>query len=273
VSKHLKFCAGAWGFRQVEIPAYLEACARLGLAYAEMNLTDAPGTRHLGPSPSPAELEAMGKAERAAGVKVVCLCVGNDFTTPDAEKARQSIARVKGYVDLAADCGAEVIRVCAGWTPFESLRNESYRRCASALAEVGAYGQEKGVLIALENHGGPTATAAQVRRILELAECPNVKANFDGGNFAKCKEDPLAAYQVLRGLIGYTHWKDVRPADGELEYCALGDGITDWSPIVQGLLADGYDGYWTLEYEEPADVEAGMRKCIEVVRAAAAAKT
>ena len=271
MSKQLKLCAGAWGFREVDIPEYLAACGRLGFRFAEMNLTDAPGTRHLSPDPAKPELDAMARAEEAAGVKVVCLCVGNDFTGPDAEAVRASVGQVKGYVDIAADYGAEVIRVFAGWTAFESLRAEHYQRCAAALAEVGAHGQDKGVLIALENHGGPTATAAQVRRLLELADHPNVKANFDGGNFAKCKEDPLAAYAVLRGRIGYTHWKDVRAAGDELEYCALGDGITDWAPLVQGLLDDGYDGYWAMEYEEPADVEAGMQRCIDALAAAAAA--
>jgi len=269
VARDLKLCAGAWGFRQMEIPAYLEACAGLGLRYAEMNLTDAPGTRHLSSDPSRSELDAMAAAEKAAGVKVVCLCVGNDFTDADPERVRASVAQVTGYVDMAVDYGAEVLRVFAGWTPFESLRAEHYERCGAALAQVGAHGQDRGVLIALENHGGPTATAAQVARLLDLAGHPNVVANFDGGNFAHCREDPLAAYHVLRGRIGYTHWKDVRPAAGELEYCALGDGITDWAPLVRAMLADGYDGYWTMEYEEPADVVAGMRKCIQVVRAAA----
>lgn len=267
MAKELKLCAGAWGFRMVEIPAYLDACARLGFRFAEMNLTDAPGTKHLSDAPARADLDAMAAAEKAAGVKIVCLCVGNDFT--DAEGAAASVAQVKGYVDIAADYGVEVVRVFAGWTPFEQLGTDSYGRCAAALAEVGEHARDKSVLIALENHGGPTATGAQVRRILELADHPNVQANFDGGNFAMSKEDPLAACQVLRGRIGYTHWKDVRAAGEELEYCALGDGITDWAPVVRALLADGYDGYWAMEYEEPADVEAGMRKCIDVVRAAA----
>jgi sugar phosphate isomerase/epimerase len=121
----------------------------------------------------------------------------------------------------------------------------------------------------LENHGGPTATGAQVRRLLQLADHPNVKANYDGGNFAHSKEDPLSALQILRGRIGYTHWKDVRLADGQLEYCALGDGLTDWTLVIHALLKDGYRGYWTMEYEDPGDVEAGMKKCIRVVAAAA----
>jgi len=263
----LKLCAGAWGFRKVAIPAYLDACAALGFRYAEMNLTNAAGTKHLGEDFSGTALDAMAAAEKASGVKIVCLCGGSDFTEP--EKAAASVSQVSGYVDIAADYGIDAVRVFAGWTPFERLAPDSYDRCAAGLAEVGEHARGKSVLIALENHGGPTATGAQVRRILELADHPNVQANFDGGNFAMAKEDPLSAWLVLRGRIGYTHWKDVRVAGGKLEYCALGDGITDWAPLVRALLADGYAGYWAMEYEEPSDVEAGMRKCIDVVQAAA----
>ncbi|MBN1674788.1 MAG: sugar phosphate isomerase/epimerase [Kiritimatiellae bacterium] len=265
----LKLCAGAWGFREIEIPAYLEACARLGFPYAEMNLGDNPAVKHLATLPDTGALSAMAEAEQASGVKVVCFCVGNDFTKPDQTKLGEDIARLKKQIDIAGDGGVEVIRVFAGFTPFESLNEDSYRRCADALAVVGQHGQDKGVLVALENHGGPTATGAQVRRLLEMANHPNVKANYDGGNFAHCREDPLSAYLVLRGRIGYTHWKDVRIVDGQLEYCALGDGVTDWAPVVRALIEDGYDGYWTMEYEEPSDVETGMRKCIDVVTQAA----
>lgn len=266
MSDALKLCAGAWGFRQMEIPAYLDACAELGFPCAEMNVSDDPQVCHLRPTNRPEVLDAMAKAERQSGVKVVCLCAGNDFTGDDPS-VRRSIEAVKGQIDLAADVGAEVIRVFAGWTAFEQMRDQTYRRCGEALCEVGEYGQGKGVLVALENHGGPAGTAAQVRRILELTGHANVKANYDGGNFAFCREDPLGAYEVLREWVGYTHWKDVIFVDGRPEYCALGDGITDWAPVVRALLRDGYQGYWTMEYEEPSDIDVGMRKCIDVVTA------
>ena len=264
----MKLCAGAWGFREMDIPAYFEAAARLGFRYVEMNLTDMAGTKHLPNHPTRAQLDAMADAERAAGVKVVCFCGGSDFTQADDEAVRADIELMREYVDLAADYGVEIVRVFAGWTEFADLRSDSPHRCAAALAEIGARAQDKGVLIGLENHGGPAGTAAQVLRLLTLADCPAVVSVFDGGNFAIHEEDPLAAYEVLRDRVGYTHWKDVRTVDGKLDYCALGDGITDWTPLVAALLAHGYDGYWTMEYEETHDVEAGMQKCIDVVTAA-----
>ncbi len=265
----IKLCAGGWGFREMEMPAYFAAAAGLGFRWAEMNLTDLPAARHLPVQPTRAQLDAMADAERAAGVKVVCFCGGSDFTQEDPAAVAADVAQVGRYVDMAADYGVEFVRVFAGWTEFADLRADSYARCAAALAEVGAHAADKGVTICLENHGGPAGTAAQVARLLTLADCPAVVSNFDGGNFAMAQEDPLSAYHVLRDRIGYTHWKDVRPAAGKLEYCALGDGITDWAPLVAALLADGYDGYWTMEYEEPADIADGMRKCIDVVTAAA----
>jgi sugar phosphate isomerase/epimerase len=271
MSKELKLCAGAWGFREMEIPVYLDAAKRLGLHHAEMNLTDHPGTRHLrrDPLPDKTDLDAMAKASEASGVKIVCFCAGNDFTVDDPERLKQSIEKAKGYVNVAGDYGVEFVRLVAGHTPFAELRREHYERCARSLAEVGAHAAGKNVTICLENHGGSTGTGAQVKRILELADHPSVTANYDAGNFAICKEDPLSAALVLGDLIGYTHWKDVRVVDGELAYCALGDGVTECGPVVQALLGQGYDGYWGVEYEEPSDVERGTQKCIDVLLAAA----
>ena len=44
-----------------------------------------------------------------------------------------------------------------------------------------------------------------------------------------------------------------------------GAGITERTPAGRALPADGR---WIMEHEEPANVEAGMRRCIEVVMAA-----
>ncbi|MFO7956087.1 MAG: TIM barrel protein, partial [Candidatus Brocadiia bacterium] len=124
----------------------------------------------------------------------------------------------------------------------------------------------KGVRVALENHGGLSSTGAEMLRLLDLADHPNVFANYDGGNFALHGEDPVSAYLLLRGDIGYTHWKGVCANGDELTACALGEGIIDWTPVVNGLLADAYDGYWTLELPEGEGMEAALKRSMEYLR-------
>ena len=40
-----------------------------------------------------------------------------------------------------------------------------------------------------------------------------------------------------------------------MQYCRLNEGTIDYKPIFAEL-NKFYEGYWTLEYEEPKDVEA-----------------
>jgi sugar phosphate isomerase/epimerase len=248
---------------------YFAASRELGCRYVEINVGRPPNVRHAGIDFTDAEVAALKEKAARAGVQMVAATLSNDFTTADLARLRDQIETTARAATVAARCGAEVVRVFAGWTPFEKLTTATYERCAASLRELGERCAALGVLVAVENHGGITATAAQVRRLLELADHPNVKANYDGGNFAHAKEDPLAAWNVLHDRAGYAHFKDVRPQDGALHYCALGDGISDWPPVVQAMLRDGYAGYWTIEYEEPEDCVEGTRKCIDVLRRAA----
>jgi sugar phosphate isomerase/epimerase len=106
------------------------------------------------------------------------------------------------------------------------------------------------------------------KRLLDLADHPNVRANFDPGNFAYCREDPLAAWMVLHDLVGYAHFKDVQVRNSALQYCSLGDGVTDWPPLIEAMLRDDYHGYWAIEYEEPSDCVQGTERCLQVLRTA-----
>ncbi len=267
----VKLALGAWGYREYSLEQMCDAAKRLGLGYVEINCTGSDKIDHLPEVPGPAELARMKAAAEAAGVQVCGWCASNNFTVDDAAARQAGVDMIKRTIDAAQAGGVPVVRVFAGWDGFASLGARKYEQCAAALRECGRHAEGTDVLVALENHGGPTATAAQVLRILDLVDHPQVQANFDGGNFAHCMEDPLAAYRVLRGRIGYTHWKDVKSVDGKLEYTDLENGLSEWAPVVHAMLADGYDGFWVIEYEEVADVEEGTMRCVKVVRDAVAA--
>ncbi|NUP99351.1 MAG: sugar phosphate isomerase/epimerase [Armatimonadetes bacterium] len=267
----LKLACGAWGFREYSLEAMCQAAKRLGFDYVELNCTTSDKIDHLPQVPGKNEIARMHAAAEAAGVRICGWCASNNFTTADETARKESVDVIRRTIDAAAAAQVPVVRVFAGWDKFETLTTAKYEQCAAALRKCGEHAEGSGVIVALENHGGPTATAAQVLRLLTLCDHPSVLANFDGGNFAHSREDPLAAYQVLRGQIGYTHWKDVKAVDGELEYTDLKQGLSDWPPVVQALLADNYQGFWTIEYEEPKDAEEGTMRCVEVIRAAAQA--
>ncbi len=267
----VKFACAAWGFREMSLPEYFEAAKGLGLDFVEVNVS--PNTpRHLTYDASDAEIEAMVRQASDAGVTVVALAGGNNFAAADLDA---EIASVRRQIDMAALAGAEVLRIFAGWVGPSQFTDETFRRISDALKQVGEYGAAAGVRVAVENHGGITATGAQCRRLLADAaagmsvteiEKP-LGLNFDPANFRHAGEDALAALMVTGELINYSHWKDVRYEGDRPEYCAVGEGVIDWAPIVETLVRNGFDGYWAIEYENVADVIRGTRASLEYLRA------
>ncbi len=248
-----RFACAAWGFREMTLPEYFAASKALGIDLIEVNVS--PNTpKHLTYEATDEEVAAMVALAEDAGVTVVALAGGNNFAAADLD---DEIAKVKRQIDMTAMAGADVLRLFAGWIGASQFSDDTFHRISEALQTVGEYAESAGVLIGVENHGGVTATGAQCLRLLAPVESPAVGLNFDPANFRHASEDAMSALLVTCDLINYSHWKDVLYEDDKPEYCAVGDGVIDWQPIVDHLLAVGYDGYWAIEYEAIEDIERG----------------
>jgi sugar phosphate isomerase/epimerase len=95
--------------------------------------------------------------------------------------------------------------------------------------------------VALENHGGITATAEQLISLVKAVDHPWFGVNLDSGNFKT--EDP---YQDLEKLAPYavvTQFKSEIQPKGQPKEKA------DYNRLVSILRKANYSGYVILEYE------------------------
>lgn len=260
----MKVACAAWGFREMKLDEYFEAVRALGIPFVEVNCTQSV-PKHLSPKATPEEAKQISELAQSLGVKVVALAASNDFTTENEASWRNHVEAVKYVVDLAEAAGAEVVRIFAGWT--QKVDNAAFERAARGIREVGEYAEAKGIAIAVENHGGITATGEQCAKLLGLVgELPNVGLNYDPANFAYYGEDPLHALKAIGKRVAYCHLKDVRRTpDGKPEYCAVGDGEINWAPIFEELRSF-YVGYLAVEYERSEDVVDGTKRSLETIR-------
>ncbi|MCC7354121.1 MAG: sugar phosphate isomerase/epimerase [Anaerolineae bacterium] len=250
-------CAG-WGFRELSLPDYLHAAASLGLPAVEINVSH--GTpKHLLADCTDAQVDEVTRWAKEAGVRVVSLAGGSDFTSPDAVALQAQICQVQRLVDIAVRLGAGVVRVFCGAEDREDVPEEIYTRLHYAFNQAGDYAQRCGVQLAVENHGGPTLNGHRIARIMRGVRSPAVGINYDPANFLKMGVDPLIALRQILPWVNYSHWKDVRWANGDTAYCGVGEGEIHWEPIVRVLVQGGFAGYWAIEYEAPEDVERGTR--------------
>ncbi|MGC1275633.1 MAG: sugar phosphate isomerase/epimerase family protein [Planctomycetaceae bacterium] len=189
------------------------------------------------------------------GVEISGTAIGNDFCVPEGPQWAAQINLCKDWIDRASILGAPVIRIFAGRVPDGDTEENAVKRCAVAIDECLKYAARRGVFLALENHGGITATPAQMLKIVEAVEpSPWFGVNFDSGNFRT--DDP---YRDLALIAPYAVNAQVKAS------VFVGDKKqpADFERIV-GILKDAdYRGYVVLEYEEPDDALTEIPKLVE----------
>ncbi|HTU34754.1 MAG TPA: sugar phosphate isomerase/epimerase family protein [Candidatus Acidoferrum sp.] len=148
--------------------------------------------------------------------------------------------------------GARIIRVFSYWRTIEP--EQCLDAVATALDELAAKAAPLGLTIGLENeHACNIATAAESARILDMVKRPNLMLVWDPANAYVAGEIPFPdGYNLLPpGRIVHVHAKDCEVFNHTPEWGPLGTRAIDWKGQIAALLADGYQGYLSLETHWP----------------------
>ena len=179
------------------------------------------------------------------GLDISGTAIGNDFCLPEGDAREQNLKMCREWIDHSAALGAPVIRIFAGNVPAGETEEAARERCIEGINRSLEYAATKGVCLALENHGGITATPEQMLKIIQgVKPSPWFGVNFDGGNFRT--QDP---YADLAKIAPYTINAQIKvevAPNGKKEFADL--------PRVVKILKDAhYRGFLVLEYEAEED--------------------
>jgi len=191
------------------------------------------------------------------GLDISGTAIGNDFCkTGDALQAELKMTR--DWIDYAATLGAPVIRIFAGRVPKGDTEEPAVERCVAGINESLDYAAKRGVFLALENHGGITATPAQILKIIQAVKpSPWFGVNFDGGNFRT--DDP---YRDLEQIAPYAINAQIKVSvtrNGKKEQA-------DLSHVIEILRQANYRGYVVLEYEDSEEPKQAIPRHIAKLR-------
>lgn len=250
-ASHMKLSLAAYSFRasmarrgtaeeraaaDMRLPDFIDLCAELNLDGTEL-------TSYYFPKEVTHDyLMDLKQHAFRLGLDISGTAIGNDFCHPPGAERDEQLAMTREWIDHAAAMGAPVIRVFAGRANKGEAEDVAIQRCVDGLNESLDYAAGKGVFLALENHGGITATPAQMMRIIErVKDSPWFGVTFDSGNFNT--DDP---YRDLAVIAPYT-------VTAQIKVRMKRNGVEEEAdfPRVIGILKDaGYRGYIVLEYEE-----------------------
>jgi sugar phosphate isomerase/epimerase len=194
--------------------------------------------------PSDEYINDLKKHAFELGLDISGTGVRNDFADPDPAKRAADVQHVKNFIDVAVKLGAPVIRVFSGPIPegYENKWDEIATYMAASLKECADYGQKRGVLVGVQNHGDFLKTADQTIKLVKMVNSPWLGIINDTGYFIT--EDP---YVDIAKCMPYTVNFQLK----ESVFGAASPIKIDLKRIMKILKDSGYRGYIPIETLSP----------------------
>ena len=204
---------------------------------------------------TPQYLVSLKERTFRLGLDISGTAIGNDFCLPEGDARERQLKMCRDWIDYSAALGAPAIRIFAGNVPKGDSEDAARERCIAGINQSLEYAATKGVCLALENHGGITATPEQLLKIIDGVQAsPWFGVNFDGGNFNTA--DPYADLAKIAPYAINAQVKVEVTAGGKKE-------PADLARVVKILKEANYRGFLVLEYEakeEPLEAVPGYLK-------------
>ena len=225
------------------------------------------------------ELASRKRQLAEAGFRVCGLSSSVRFEETDKVVRDAQLATGRAYCDLARELGASFVRVFGDMIRPNEDEAPQLDWIASGLQSLGEYASTIGIDVLIETHGDFCRSEKMVA-LMNRVTCPAVGVLWDTHHPWRFHEEPIAdTWTALKKWTRHTHWKDsvTRPpvADDTMteqiaaeiaaaaklahatnsghqhaDYALFGGGEFPARECLSRLLADGYSGWFSIEWEK-----------------------
>lgn len=173
------------------------------------------------------------------GVSISGTGIKNDFTNPDPKKRKEDIQLIKRWIEVAAKLGAPVLRIFSGvMIPKEFTWNQIATWMTEDIKDCVAYGQQHGVIVAIQNHNDFLQTADDVIKLIQMVNMEWFGLILDIGSYRTGD-----SYEQIKQTIPYAvNWqlKENMFLNGK-------EVKSDLGKIFKIINDSGYRGYIPIE--------------------------
>jgi sugar phosphate isomerase/epimerase len=219
----------------------LDALAGMGISH--LDLRGAWDRNVLDFTDADAEALRAVLAARGARVAMIASPVGKSQIS---EPPEYELGRLLTAIRLAGVFETPLIRMFSFY--HEGIDHAASRdEVVSRLRSWSTLAQDAGVTLLMENEGDLWAdTPSRCREILEAVDSPALRFTLDAGNFASLGVASYdEGYRTLQPWLRHIQIKDVRREPRQV--VPAGDGEGQIREVLAAALADGYQGYLSLE--------------------------
>ncbi|MCD6445005.1 sugar phosphate isomerase/epimerase [Candidatus Bathyarchaeota archaeon] len=230
-----------WGLEKI-----IELCSKTGFEAVELRTTHAHGVE---PTIGPEERRRVRELFESSPVRLLSLGTACEYHSPDRAEVQRNIELTKAFVKLAYDVGALGVKVRPNRLMEDRgiPREKTLKQIGEALKPCGDYAREYGVEIWVEVHGYGTSDPACMRRIMEIADHPQVGICWNSNPTDLIDGSVRESFEMLKDWIRSVHIHE------------LYDKNYPYKELFNLLKGIGYDRYCLAEIPESAEPERLMR--------------
>lgn len=189
-----------------------------------------------------AEMKTRAEDQNVRSLLIMCDREGA-LGDPDEAARRKAVENHYKWVRAARTLGCHSIRVNAqsNGTPEEQLK-----LAADGLRRLGEFGDQHGINVIVENHGGLSSNGEWLSAVIKATQHPRCGTLPDFGNFVIRPGEEYDRYKGVRELMPFAKGVSAKSHDFDAEG---NETHTDYRRMLEIVLGAGYDGYIGIEYE------------------------
>lgn len=223
-----------------DIDTIIKNCTETKFEHVQLRTTHSHGVEV---TLTTAERADVKKKFQDAGI-AISLASAFQYHSTDPAELRANIEGTKQYLQLAADVGAQGIRVFPNAVPVEGdpTREKIMEQIGKSVSECATTSNNLGVQVRIEVHGQGTANIPVIRKILDYADNPYVYvilncSRSDTGEGLPAGYEGMgleAQFNLVKDRIGNVHLKEI---------------FNDypWRQLFSLLSQSGFKGYCDIE--------------------------
>jgi len=221
----------------------------------------------------------LRQAADDAGVQNKVMNVGGPFFLASADDAvqQEALDYIMQYIEPAQVLGCDILRTelyydgdrTPGW------EQESGARAAEGVQRLLEQPKDTGQAINVENHHGISSQPEWLASLVETVDSPRFALTVDTNNFRVDQDNPydqdpsalpeyVDRFEGLRTLMPFANWVSAKC----YAFDSTGYEVSMQYPaIIDIILASGYRGYISVEYQGAGDPMEGVRRGVEMFKA------
>ena len=207
-------------------------------------------------SSNAAYLDRLVAAAAKAGSKLLNIAVDEkgDLASQSSDARLESVSNYARWIPIAKSIGATAIRANSGGKEITD-RDAAVENCIDSFRRLCDVGRANGVAILIENHGGISADAqTMVKIVQQVRKSHGNDAMYTLPDFGNWPDDVdrYGSLEEIMPFAGAVHAK-INEIDEQLKHPRF-----DHRRCIQIAKGAGYDGYLGIEYEGSGDSIEGI---------------